>query len=111
MRLQLLTAGLGLAAPSLAILVAPGSPCESKCGNVLDTTSTEDLVCEEDAYNSGAGLVFKSCVECQLTSTYVTESDDFKNGKETDLQWMICEFPARCARVKGAGQTNTTKIT
>lgn len=97
MRLQLLTIGLGLAAPSLAILVAPGSPCASKCGNVLDKTSSDDLVCEEDQYDSGAGLVFKSCVECQLSSSYVTESDDFKNGKDTDLQWMICEFSAQCA--------------
>lgn len=95
MRLQLLTAGLGLVAtPSLAILVAPGSPCASKCGNVLDKTSPDDLVCEEDQYGSGAGLVFKSCLECQLGSSYVTESDDFKNGKDSDLQWMICEFLA-----------------
>ena len=90
MRLSLL-AGLGLAAPSLAILVAPDSPCASKCGNVLDQTSTDDLVCEEDQYNSGAGVVFKNCLECQLRSSYVTESDKFKNGKETDLQWMLCE--------------------
>lgn len=91
MRLHFLTS-LGLAAPSLAILVSPGSPCASKCGNVLDATSPDDIVCGLDQYDSGSGLVFKNCVGCQLTSSYVTESDDFKNGKESDLQWMICEF-------------------
>lgn len=88
---HLLTAGLGLASPALAILVAPGSPCASRCGNVLDSTSSEDIPCDESAYSSGAGAVFKSCVDCQLRSTYFTTSDEFSNKKESDLQWMICE--------------------
>lgn len=90
MRLPLLTTLL--ATPALAILVTPGSPCASKCGNVLDRTSADDLVCDEDAYGSGAGAVFKSCVECELGSSYVAESDEFSNGKESDLQWVLCEF-------------------
>ena len=89
--MRLLTAGLALASPALAILVAPDSPCAAKCGNVLDSTSAEDVPCDEGAYSSGAGAVFKSCVDCQLKSTYFTTSDEFKNKKESDLQWMICE--------------------
>ena len=96
MRLSYLSAGLGLASPALAIFVADGSPCASKCGNVLDKTSTDDLVCDDGSYGSGAGQVFKTCLECEIKSSYVTESDEFKNGKETDLQWMICEFLLLC---------------
>lgn len=95
MRLPLLATGLALASPVLAILVAPGSPCASKCGNVLDSTSSEDVPCDESAYSSGAGAVFKSCLDCQLRSTYFTTSDEFKNKKESDLQWMICKSALR----------------
>lgn len=101
MRLSL--AALGLTTPALAILVAPGSPCASKCGNVLDKTSKDDIVCDEDGYDSGAGLVFKSCLECELGSSYVTESDEFKSGKETDLQWMICELAASLRSLSRVG--------
>jgi len=74
-----------------AIRVATGSPCSAKCGNVLDQTSSDNIVCDEGAYSSGDGMVFKNCVTCEARSTYVTEGT---NGKESDLQWMICEFLA-----------------
>lgn len=63
--------------------VADGSPCDIKCGNVLDNTVSADMVCAENAYASSAGVVFQSCVECELSSTY-------SNKKQTDLQWVLC---------------------
>ncbi|SPN97655.1 uncharacterized protein DNG_01168 [Cephalotrichum gorgonifer] len=86
----LVAAGLGLHASSVvALRVSPGSPCASKCGNVLDSTSSDELVCDESAYSSGNGLVFKNCVNCEMGSTYFTTSDEFKNKKDSDLQWAI----------------------
>jgi hypothetical protein len=75
--------------PSSAILVARGSPCEKNCGNVLDATHSDDLVCDEGQYAStSAGAVFEGCTRCEMTSNYTA------NG-QTDLQWMACEWPLR----------------
>ncbi|KFY46111.1 hypothetical protein V494_00612 [Pseudogymnoascus sp. VKM F-4513 (FW-928)] len=62
---------LALFSPISAILVAPQSDCAVKCGNVLDATTNPDIVCGDDKFGSGAGQTFKSCVECELKSTYV----------------------------------------
>jgi nitrous oxidase accessory protein NosD len=71
--------------PSTAILVTRGSPCEAKCGNVLDATHNDDLVCNEGDYAStSAGAVFQGCTRCEMMS-------NFTAGGQTDLQWMACE--------------------
>ncbi|KAI5865646.1 hypothetical protein GGS23DRAFT_436615 [Durotheca rogersii] len=58
-----------------ALLVAEGSPCGVRCGNVLDSTARDMIVCEESAYRStSVGQVYESCVSCEATSTYSTES-------------------------------------
>ncbi|OIW29761.1 hypothetical protein CONLIGDRAFT_344063 [Coniochaeta ligniaria NRRL 30616] len=67
---------------SSAILVARGSPCEKNCGNVLDATHGDDLVCDESQYaSSSAGAVFQGCTRCELGSNYTADG-------QTDLQWM-----------------------
>ncbi|KAJ2904861.1 hypothetical protein MKZ38_007053 [Zalerion maritima] len=65
-----------------ALLVTDGSPCASKCGNVLDSDSPSDMSCSASEYEGSAGVVFERCVNCELTSTYA-------DGSETDLQWML----------------------
>src|SRR5690554_753406 len=87
--------GLGVLPTTLALRVAPGSRCSTKCGNVLDSTSSESIVCKEEEYAAGDGLVFEQCVNCELRSEHVVESQDFRSGKETDLQWMLCKLDGR----------------
>ncbi|KAF7549844.1 hypothetical protein G7Z17_g6103 [Cylindrodendrum hubeiense] len=49
-------AAAGLAAPlANAILVAPSSPCSTDCGNVLSSTTSDDIVCSQNSYSSGSG--------------------------------------------------------
>ncbi|TGO48461.1 hypothetical protein BOTNAR_0474g00040 [Botryotinia narcissicola] len=63
----------------------PGSPCASKCGNVLEGTSGEnDIVCQNTDYTSLIGTTYSGCVGCQLTSTFVDPSTN-----ETDLEWGL----------------------
>lgn len=75
----------GLAPAASALLVAPGSPCATQCGNVLSSISGPDINCDANAYHVNQGVVFKNCIDCQLTSTYVHQN-------QTDLQWMLCMF-------------------
>ncbi|KAK7432740.1 hypothetical protein QQZ08_000600 [Neonectria magnoliae] len=65
-----------------AILVAPNSPCSRDCGNVLDATNPDDIVCSQNSYTSGAGQVFEGCVECEMSS-------DYSHDGQTDQQWML----------------------
>ncbi|KAF4469870.1 hypothetical protein FALBO_3218 [Fusarium albosuccineum] len=83
MRWSTLVTGWGLLSPAAAILVADDSPCGTLCGNVLDSTTTDDIVCQEDGYTSGAGIVYQQCVACELSSDYHTEKN------ETDQQWLL----------------------
>lgn len=80
--LRLLTsfAAAGAVLPAAeAILVAPDSPCSTNCGNVLDSTAPDDLVCTPGqytgGYNNNAGTVFQGCVQCELESGYVTKNN------------------------------------
>ncbi|XXH00152.1 hypothetical protein Hte_006494 [Hypoxylon texense] len=58
---------------SAALLVADGSPCATKCGNVLGSTTDDMIVCDESAYSTSTnGQVFEACVGCETTSTYST---------------------------------------
>lgn len=70
-----------------AILVATDSPCDSKCGNVLSSTSTSDLVCKDTDYSTSSGVVWQSCLTCESTSSYYTQTD---GTNYTDLQSMLC---------------------
>ncbi|KAF6819776.1 lpxtg-domain-containing protein [Colletotrichum sojae] len=65
-----------------AIHVAKGSPCETLCGNVLDATTKDDVVCRDDSYSTAAGSVYQNCVSCELMSDYATET-------QTDTQWLL----------------------
>lgn len=76
-----LIAAAGLAR---AIIVAPGSPCATKCGNVLDGTAPDELTCAQDDYLTD-GHLFQECLECQLYSDYAGEG-------QTDTQWALCMF-------------------
>ncbi|KAL3425870.1 hypothetical protein PVAG01_02661 [Phlyctema vagabunda] len=94
-----------LISPVAAIYGLAGSPCAAKCGNVLSTTTGEDIVCPDASYPSSgnpgsvAGVVFESCVSCQVQSNYT----DLETG-DTDLQrglynmryaisWCLFGFP------------------
>lgn len=79
-----LAAGAALAGPTCAILVTSGSSCSSSCGNVLDATTRNDLVCTESDLSSSSATVLKSCLNCELTSTYYST-----NPNQTDQQWLL----------------------
>ena len=78
---------LGLLIPSLTygLLVNPSSPCADQCGNVLDSTSGSEISCEDANYGSAVyGGTFKTCLTCELSSTYVDPST-----KYSDLQFGL----------------------
>ncbi|KAI0150185.1 hypothetical protein GGR57DRAFT_473085 [Xylariaceae sp. FL1272] len=69
------------------MLVATNSPCEKSCGNVLDGLSADQVVCDDAAYSSSfSGQVFKSCVTCETTSTYLATDG---NQTQSDLGSML----------------------
>lgn len=68
-----------------ALVVTPGSDCETKCGNVLDSTSPDEIVCKQQDYSTtDAGKMFTDCLTCLEHSVYT------QDGKQTDTQWMLC---------------------
>ncbi|KAI8958640.1 hypothetical protein F5Y11DRAFT_31912 [Daldinia sp. FL1419] len=72
---------------SVALMVADGSPCGTKCGNVLSSTTDDMIVCEDSAYSAtSSGQVYQACVGCESTSSYATP-----NGAQnkSDLQYML----------------------
>ncbi|KAI1468559.1 uncharacterized protein F4812DRAFT_373457 [Daldinia caldariorum] len=72
---------------SAALLVADGSPCGTKCGNVLSSTTSDMIVCDDSAYSlSSPGQVYQACIGCESTSSYTTP-----NGAQnkSDLQYML----------------------
>jgi len=71
------------------MLVTEGSPCSTSCGNVLTSTESEDIVCDQSLYDETDGELFKTCVECELTSDYAADG-------QSDAQWMLCEFSRHC---------------
>ena len=74
-----------------ALRVAPGSPCGVQCGNVLDSTSKNDIVCHEADYKvASVGQVFQKCIDCESTSDYVSKSSS--GQQQTDLGSMLCMF-------------------
>lgn len=84
-KIALVTA-VALVSPAAALLVAPNSPCEKYCGNVLSTTTGADMTCQDSDYSSSAaGIVFESCIGCELKSAYST-------GNVSDLMYLLCEY-------------------
>ncbi|CCT65679.1 uncharacterized protein FFUJ_02644 [Fusarium fujikuroi IMI 58289] len=81
--LTLITTGLSLLGPAVAILVADNSPCGTVCGNVLDATTNDDVVCQEGDYTSGAGIVFQQCLTCEQSSDYTTKNN------QTDQEYYL----------------------
>ncbi|KAM4056154.1 centromere/microtubule binding protein cbf5-like protein [Hirsutella rhossiliensis] len=78
-----LSTTLAVALPAAhAILVTPGSPCSTSCGNVLDSTSTADIVCDEAGPSGAAAQLFQGCVECEMGSGY------FHNN-QSDVQSVL----------------------
>ncbi|KAK0728209.1 hypothetical protein B0T26DRAFT_163552 [Lasiosphaeria miniovina] len=69
------------------LLVAPGSPCASVCGNELSSTSPDEIVCNDSGYKTTtAGSVWQQCITCQLTSAYYTQKN---NKNDTDLNSLL----------------------
>lgn len=64
-----------------AVIVSPGSPCSSKCGNVPDSTAPDDIVCSQDAY-AVEGQLFQECVQCEVLSDHVSSG-------QSDTQWAL----------------------
>jgi len=79
MALKLLTTFATVAGVANAVLSNPGSPCGTSCGNVLERTSTDDIVCKQDEIESTAGELFSTCLDCQLQSDYSSH-----DGTDTD---------------------------
>lgn len=69
-----------------AVLVTPNSPCETKCGNILDATSQSDIACDDNGFTAGDSQIFKGCVECQLNSRFVGANN------QTDVAAGLCMF-------------------
>lgn len=80
-----LVTAVALVGPATGLLVAPNSPCEQYCGNVLSTTTGADMTCDDTLYSSSAaGIVFESCIGCELKSAYST-------GNVSDLAYLLCK--------------------
>ncbi|KAI1340927.1 hypothetical protein F5Y15DRAFT_422804 [Xylariaceae sp. FL0016] len=70
-----------------SLLVADNSPCATNCGNVLDATTPDMIVCDDTSYSlTSAGQVFESCITCESTSAYGTTT---ANKSESDLNYML----------------------
>ncbi|KAG6040326.1 hypothetical protein E4U41_000883 [Claviceps citrina] len=79
----ILAAAAAVLPTAQAILCPSGSQCAVNCGNVLAATSPDDLVCEQQAFQSNpTGQVFSSCVDCQRSSAY-------HRGNDSDIQTML----------------------
>lgn len=79
-----------------ALLVAENSPCEIKCGNVLDATTSADVVCKPDDYGSvSAGIIFDQCVNCEATSPYTSGE---RLRRTSDLGSMLCTSARHVSR-------------
>ncbi|KAI0490412.1 hypothetical protein F4859DRAFT_457969 [Xylaria cf. heliscus] len=83
--LAIVTLG-ALAHTARAVFVAPNSPCQVNCGNVLDATTVDQIACSDSDYGTTAGKVYQACVSCESTSQYVTDDG---NRTLSDLQAML----------------------
>ncbi|KJZ74221.1 hypothetical protein HIM_06452 [Hirsutella minnesotensis 3608] len=78
-----LTTAIAAALPvAQAILASPDSPCSTTCGNVLDSTSPADLVCDRGGFSGTTGQLFQGCLECEMHS-------GFHDGNRSDVKSML----------------------
>ncbi|KAI3321777.1 hypothetical protein HD806DRAFT_146914 [Xylariaceae sp. AK1471] len=92
-----------------AVLVAQNSPCQTNCGNVLDATTADQIVCDDASYGTTSGKVFQSCVACESTSPYITTE---RNQTISDLQAMLFNMrytTAQCLFHLETGPCSTSK--
>ncbi|OAA75771.1 hypothetical protein LEL_07759 [Akanthomyces lecanii RCEF 1005] len=54
-----------------AVLVTENSPCQIKCGNVLESTSQSDIACGDNGFGAGDSQIFKGCVQCEINSHFI----------------------------------------
>ncbi|PNY23867.1 Uncharacterized protein TCAP_06189 [Tolypocladium capitatum] len=83
-----LVVGLPLSAVQ-AVLVAPGSPCSTNCGNVLDSTSPDDVVCPQTGYSAAVGQLFQGCVQCEMQSAYHANNDSDVQSMLYNLRYAV----------------------
>lgn len=67
-----------------AVLVTENSPCLTKCGNVLESTSQSDIACGDNSFGAGDSQIFKGCVQCEINSHFVGPNN------ETDVTVALC---------------------
>lgn len=85
--LFIVTAAAALAPVTTAIFTTSGSPCSKYCGNSLGATAADETVCTQDEYDmTNTGVVYKACMQCQMTSEYYDE------GNNTDVKSFLCEL-------------------
>ncbi len=80
---RLITTALVAAPLAAALFVNPSSPCAKYCGNVLGSTSTDEMACTAATLATSTGVVWEQCMNCLLTSTY-------GSGDQTDTHSLIC---------------------
>ncbi|KAL2130890.1 hypothetical protein VTI74DRAFT_5820 [Chaetomium olivicolor] len=81
-RLSIITVASAPLATSM--LVAPDSPCSKFCGNILSTTPLDEVPCDAGTLTgTSKGLVWEQCIDCLLTSTYVSPNN------QTDVQALL----------------------
>lgn len=84
--LFIVTAAAALAPLTTAIFTTSGSPCAKFCGNSLGGTAGDETVCTQEEYDmTNTGVVYKACMQCQMTSEY-------SQGTETDVKSFLCEL-------------------
>ncbi|KAG6159048.1 hypothetical protein E4U44_002793 [Claviceps purpurea] len=84
-----IVAGLALPATQ-AILCPAASNCSFHCGNVLDKTSPDDLVCDQRAFSSDpTGQVFAGCVDCQRWSTFHAANNSDAQSMLYNLRYAV----------------------
>lgn len=84
--LFIVTAAAALAPLTTALFITAGSPCAKYCGNSLQGTAADEVVCTSDQYDmTNTGVVYKECMQCQMTSEY-------SQGSETDVKSFLCEL-------------------
>ncbi|KAI2606537.1 hypothetical protein GGR54DRAFT_436939 [Hypoxylon sp. NC1633] len=101
---------------STALLVGDNSPCMTNCGNVIDSTTNDMIVCDEAAYSSTSnGQVYKACVGCESTSSYSHQSSSDLNSMLYNMRYAtnVCLYESTanpcitsfaCANIKNAIQ-------
>ncbi|CCC11282.1 hypothetical protein SMACR_03985 [Sordaria macrospora] len=81
--LFIVTAAAALAPLTTALFITAGSPCAKYCGNSLQGTAADEVVCTSDQYDmTNTGVVYKECMQCQMTSEY-------SQGSETDVKSFL----------------------